>query len=39
MAMFKGGTGGILSGMVGNVVVVNYGNGKVSICFLLRRRE
>ena len=29
MAMFKGGTGGILSGMVGNVVVVNYRNGKV----------
>jgi hypothetical protein len=29
MAMFKGGTGGVLSGMVGNVVVVNYRNGKV----------
>jgi hypothetical protein len=29
MAMFKGGAGGILSGMVGNVVVANYGNGKV----------
>jgi hypothetical protein len=32
MAMFKGGTGGMLSGMAGNVVVVNYRNGKVVLC-------
>ena len=29
MAMFKGGTGGIFSEMIGNVAVVNYRNGKV----------
>jgi len=39
MAMFKGGTGGILSGLVGNVVVVNYGNGKVVLRRAPRKRK
>jgi len=39
MAMFKGGTGGILSGMVGNVVVVNYRNGKVVLRSAPRKRK
>ena len=39
MAMFKGGTGGILSGMVGNVVVVNYRNGKVVLRTAPRKRK
>jgi len=39
MAMFKGGTGGVLSGMVGNVVVVNYGNGKVVLRTAPKKRK